>query len=95
MKINLSDRLISKLQEENIENINIDLKGNPSCKGFEYNLVVGLEEPNKNKENFDIHTVDGINVYLSKDIIPESDDDLIEVNYKKFGRIENYMAELI
>lgn len=94
MKINFDDKFLQLLKEKNEKEITITLKGNPSCKGFEYNPVLGIYPPSpEKKENYSLIEVEGIKVYVDKEIENENLEKLF-LRFTRFGMTENYFADI-
>lgn len=93
MQIKIDDKLLELLKERSENNITITLKGNPSCKGFEFNPLVRNGSPKEEKrENYSLFETDGINIYLDKNIEAESPENIF-IHFKRVGMTENYFAD--
>lgn len=93
MKIEFENKFLEKLKERKEENITISLKGNPSCKGFEFNPAVGIYPPKAEKiEDYSLYKVEGINVYIEK-IIEKENIQKVQIRHNVFGLTENYFAD--
>lgn len=93
MQIKIDDKLLELLKEKSENNITITLKGNPSCKGFEFNPLVRNGRPKEEKlENYSLYESDGINIYLDKNIEAESPENIF-IHFKRVGMTENYFAD--
>lgn len=93
MQIKIEDKLLELLKERSENNITITLKGNPSCKGFEFNPLVrnGLPKEEK-KDAYSLYREDGINIYLDKNIEAEGPENLY-IHFNRVGLTENFFAD--
>lgn len=92
MNIYFDESIKKFLDEKNIDEITVQLKGNPSCKGFEFNPVVGLYPPDdEDLENFEKENIENVDVYVDKLILKESKE--IYLSYSKFGMVDNFKVD--
>ena len=89
MKIEFDEKAIKNLKDKEIKEITIDIKAFPTCGGMSYSPVVSLGRPKDDKE-YTLVVQEEIDVYLNKDVNPETG--LVRILYKKFGFMEKYIA---
>ena len=89
MKIEFDEKAIKNLKNKEIKEITIDIKAFPTWGGMSYNPVVSLGRPKDDKE-YTLVVEEEIDVYLNKDVNPETG--LVRILYKKFAFMEKYIA---
>ncbi len=93
MKIKFEEKFLNLLKERKEDNITITLKGNPSCKGFEFNPVVGIYKPDDKDINlYTPYKEEGLTVYIDK-VIEKEDLENLYLHYNKLGLTENYYGD--
>lgn len=91
MDIKIDDKAVKLIKKQNFEDVHVYVEG---CSGWgpsEPQPLVLMGQPKQDIESFEVHKVDGINVYVRHDV--QAGRDGIQIKYSKFLFKENIIVD--